>query len=109
MTAALETRTGTPRLSVSDVSKTYPGTQALAGVSVEVLPGEIHGIAGQNGAGKSTLVRILSGIEEPDGGIVCIDGAPPPPAPPRAPPRAQIFPVHQEPGLVRSLSVAENI
>ncbi|MCW2510252.1 MAG: D-ribose transport system ATP-binding protein, partial [Modestobacter sp.] len=76
MTAVLDTPTVVPRLAVTGVSKAYPGTQALSGVDLEVLPGEIHGIAGQNGAGKSTLVRILSGIEQPDGGTVQIDGTP---------------------------------
>jgi ribose transport system ATP-binding protein len=109
MTAAIGSRTDVARLAVSDVSKSYPGTQALSEISLHVLPGEIHGIAGQNGAGKSTLVRILSGIEQPDGGTVEIDGATVQLGSAQAAHRAQIFTVHQELSLVPGLSVAENI
>jgi ribose transport system ATP-binding protein len=109
MTAVLDTPTVVPRLAVTGVSKAYPGTQALSGVDLEVLPGEIHGIAGQNGAGKSTLVRILSGIEQPDGGTVQIDGTPVQLSTPQSAHREQIFTVHQELSLVPHLTVAENI
>lgn len=49
-------------LKISDVSKYFPGTQALDRVNLEVYEGEIHGICGENGAGKSTLMKILSGV-----------------------------------------------
>ncbi|MEV7634403.1 sugar ABC transporter ATP-binding protein [Microbacterium sp. NPDC089318] len=98
-----------PLIAVSGVSKAYPGTQALAGIDLEVMPGEIHGIAGQNGAGKSTLVRILSGVEKPDSGEVLINGNAVTLDTPQAAQRAQIMTVHQELSLVPHLSVAENI
>src|SRR3954467_13720680 len=98
-----------PRLEVSGVSKAYPGTQALSGIDLEIMPGEILGIAGQNGAGKSTLVRILSGIEQPDQGTVAVDGTPLQLGSPQDAQRARIFTVHQELSLMPNLSVAENI
>jgi ABC-2 type transport system ATP-binding protein len=51
-----------------DLSKRYGGTVALAGVDIEVQPGELVGLLGPNGAGKSTLVKIACGLVRPSGG-----------------------------------------
>jgi ABC-type uncharacterized transport system ATPase subunit len=56
------------------IEKSFPGTKALDDVSVEFLPGEIHGILGENGAGKTTLMRVLAGLLRPDAGEVLIRG-----------------------------------
>ncbi|SDP43152.1 monosaccharide ABC transporter ATP-binding protein, CUT2 family [Arthrobacter sp. ok909] len=108
MTAPAETALR-PLIAVAGVSKAYPGTQALSNIDLHIMPGEIHGIAGQNGAGKSTLVRILSGVEKPDSGTVLLDGAPVSFDNPHAAQRARIMTVHQELSLMPHLSVAENI
>jgi len=63
-------------LEVKGLSKSYPGVQALKAVSLELRPGEIHGIIGENGAGKSTLMKILSGRIAPDSGMILLDGDP---------------------------------
>ena len=61
-------------LRMTDISKSYPGVQALADANFEVRRGEIHGLVGKNGAGKSTLMGVLMGISEPDSGAIEIDG-----------------------------------
>jgi ABC-2 type transport system ATP-binding protein len=58
----------------SDVVKSYAGTRALDGVSLEVAAGEVVCIVGPNGAGKTTLLEILEGLRKPDSGTVSIFG-----------------------------------
>jgi len=57
-----------PLLRAESIQKRFGGIRALKGVSLELFPGEILGIAGDNGAGKSTLIKILSGVFPPDEG-----------------------------------------
>lgn len=61
-------------ISAVDVCKAFGGSRALAGVSVNLLPGEVHGIAGENGSGKSTLLACLSGAATPDEGRLLVAG-----------------------------------
>jgi len=63
-----------PLLSVREVSKSFGGTRAVQGVSVDVHEGEILGLIGPNGAGKTTLFEMLSGFTRPDTGRVLYDG-----------------------------------
>jgi ribose transport system ATP-binding protein len=61
-------------LEIRQISKAFPGVQALSEVSIEFRPGEIHALVGENGAGKSTLIKIMCGIYAPDEGEVRLDG-----------------------------------
>jgi len=54
--------------------KSYPGTQALKGVTLELYAGQVVGLAGHNGAGKSTLTKVLAGLEQPDAGHIALRG-----------------------------------
>jgi ABC-type sugar transport system ATPase subunit len=65
-----------PICSVRGIAKSFDGTQALAGVDLDIYPGEVHAIVGVNGAGKSTLMNILAGAVRPDDGEVLLRGAP---------------------------------
>ncbi|WP_324909326.1 sugar ABC transporter ATP-binding protein [Baekduia sp.] len=98
-----------PRLSLRGVSKSFPGVRALADVSLELAPGEIHALVGENGAGKSTLMKIIAGVESPDEGAIALDGRPLEALDERAAVAAGIGMVHQERSLVPTLSVAENV
>ena len=57
-------------LQLVDISKRFPGNQALSSVSVTFHENEIHGIVGKNGAGKSTLMNIVMGIIDADEGEI---------------------------------------
>ena len=65
---------GQPVLRTMGLSRGYPGVQALSEVDFDLLPGEVHCLVGENGAGKSTLMRLLSGAEQPESGMIEIDG-----------------------------------
>ncbi len=99
------------RLAVWELSKTFGSARVLADVELSVLPGEVHGLAGQNGSGKSTLIKIVTGLYTPDPGARFeVDGHPI-----RLPVRwptvhaAGISVVYQDLGLLDQLTVAENI
>ena len=61
-------------IQMSHISKTFPGVVALNDVQFTLQKGEIHALLGENGAGKSTLIKVLTGVEERDGGTVLLDG-----------------------------------
>ncbi|MBB4703823.1 ATP-binding cassette domain-containing protein [Sphaerisporangium siamense] len=100
-----------PRLELAGLSKSFGTVRALREVGLTVGPGEIHGLVGQNGSGKSTLIKILAGYHPPDrGGRILVDGRDlATPIRPRDLRAAGIAIVHQDFGLVREKSVAENI
>lgn len=98
-----------PVLQVRDVVKTYGGVHALKGVSLELLPGEVHCLAGENGSGKSTLIKIISGVEKPDSGTVAIDGEIHRHLTPNGAIRSGIQVIYQDFSLFPNLSAAENI
>ncbi|MQA81373.1 MAG: ATP-binding cassette domain-containing protein [Streptosporangiales bacterium] len=101
--------TAEPLLSVSGLTKRYPGVTALDAVDLEVRAGEVHALVGENGAGKSTLARCLAGVDQPDGGTMTFAGRPHAPAGTADALRAGIQVVYQELALLPYLSVAENL
>jgi rhamnose transport system ATP-binding protein len=98
-----------PALRVEGLTKTFPGTQALADLSFDVLRGEIHAVVGENGAGKTTLLMILSGVHAPDAGRVLVGDQEVDFSRPSDAIAAGIGTVFQELSLVEGLSVAENV
>src|SRR5258708_23954586 len=67
-------RSGSPLLSVRNVSVRFGGIVALDGVTFDVFPGQIAGLIGPNGAGKTTLFNCLSRLYTPNGGDVLFEG-----------------------------------
>ena len=99
----------TPKLSVTGICKTYPGTIALENVDLDFYGGEVHAILGKNGAGKSTLVRIISGAVMQDAGDITLDGQAVSITNPREALNKGIVSVYQELSLIPGLTIAENI
>jgi len=108
-TKAAEATSAPPPVALAGVSKRFAATQALADVSLDLLPGEIHALVGENGAGKSTVVKLLAGIYQPDSGTVVLDGRPVLLHGPAHARSLGIAVVHQEPRLFPDLTVAENV
>ncbi len=96
-------------LEFNNISKGYPGVQALSNVSFDVEKGAIHGLMGENGAGKSTLIRILSGDQAADQGSILIGGEEQKYGSTRDAFHAGVIVIHQELQLVPELTVAENL
>ncbi|WP_155057473.1 sugar ABC transporter ATP-binding protein [Streptomyces blattellae] len=98
-----------PLLSMSGITKSFPGVRALDGVDLDVQAGEVHCLLGQNGAGKSTLIKVLAGAHQPDTGTIHWRGEPVTLRSPIAAMRLGIATIYQELDLVEHLSVAENV
>jgi len=96
-------------LEMRNISKAFPGVQALKDVTFKVRRGEVHALVGENGAGKSTLMKILSGAHPRDAGEVLIDGEQVEIADPITAQHLGVSMIYQELNLVPSISVAENI
>lgn len=65
-----ETDGAIQQIELVEVTKQFPGVDALKGVSLTLRAGEVVGLVGENGAGKSTLIKILSGVFPPSSGYI---------------------------------------
>ncbi|MCC7058626.1 MAG: ATP-binding cassette domain-containing protein, partial [Burkholderiaceae bacterium] len=83
-------------LRLDGVRKNFGGLRVTDGVTLDILPGEIHALIGPNGAGKTTLINQVSGLLSPDGGRIVFAGRDITLAPPHL--RARL-------GLARSFQV----
>lgn len=92
-----------PLLEISNLSKTFPGMRALDNLSLTVHSGEVVGLIGHNGSGKSTAVKILAGVYEADPGSTVGLGRLPDGS------HAELHFIHQDLGLVNTLSTVENL
>jgi ribose transport system ATP-binding protein len=105
----MTTNTATAAIILRDVSKGFPGVQALQNVSFAVEPGQVHALLGENGAGKSTLLKILSGIYRADTGEILVQGKPVDLRSPKSARLAGISLIHQELQQIPELDVAQNM
>jgi len=96
-------------LEIKNISKAYPGVQALDDVSIRFREGEVHAIVGENGAGKSTLIKMISGADTPDIGEILYEGRSYEKLTPHKAKSLGIETIYQEFNLIPALSVAENL
>ncbi|MEP5730408.1 MAG: sugar ABC transporter ATP-binding protein [Sulfitobacter sp.] len=96
-------------ISMQGIDKRFPGVHALKDIHFDLRAGEVHALMGENGAGKSTLMKVLSGVYQPDGGTVSLDGMPVSFSGPKAAQDAGICIIHQELALMNDLTAAQNI
>lgn len=98
-----------PVLTLSGITKTFPGVRALHNVALELYAGQVTALIGENGAGKSTLVKVMTGIYQPDAGEITVAGKPVSLPTAHAAFEAGVTAIHQETVLFDELTVAENI
>jgi len=96
-------------VELKNVTKYFPGVIALNNMSIQIKPGEIHGLIGENGAGKSTLIKALTGVYQPEEGEIYIDGKKRSFQTPNDARKAGIACVYQELNIVKLLSITDNI
>lgn len=116
MTARVETAaassgdaTAEAVLRAEGIVKRFGATTALDGANFEIGRGEVVGLVGANGAGKSSLVKVLSGALQPDDGEIRIGEEARHGLTPRLAQRLGIATIYQEPSLVPTLGLAENV
>jgi ribose transport system ATP-binding protein len=102
---------GLPLVRARNVSKSFGGVRVLNAIDLDIRPGEIHGLLGENGSGKSTFIKVLAGFHEPEpGSALWINGEEVPlPLPPGAFRDYGLSFVHQDLGLIPTLTVLENL
>ncbi len=96
-------------LKLAGISKSFPGVRALSNITFDVRAAEVHALLGENGAGKSTLIKIMSGVYQPDEGVMTLDGGTIAFNSPQEAQDRGIATIYQELLLFPELTVAENI
>jgi rhamnose transport system ATP-binding protein len=96
-------------LTLTGLSKSFPGVRALHDVAFSLSAGEVTALIGENGAGKSTVVKLLTGIYQADAGSIAVDGVVQKFSNPADSWKAGITAIHQETAMFDELTVAENI
>lgn len=92
-----------------DARKSYGAVEAIRHADLSVISGEVHAICGDNGAGKSTLIKMISGVETPDGGSIAVRGKQVAFATPHDALEAGIATIHQDLGLAPRMMIYQNI
>ncbi|MFH1763567.1 MAG: sugar ABC transporter ATP-binding protein [Gemmatimonadota bacterium] len=92
-----------------DIRKSFGAVEVLHGVDFDVLPGEVHVLAGENGAGKSTLIKILSGVYSDFSGDLQVQGTSQRFRHPSQAAHAGVTTIHQELSLVPTMSISDNL
>jgi simple sugar transport system ATP-binding protein len=98
-----------PIIECRGLHKWYSGVHALKGINLSVAAGESVGLVGDNGAGKSTLIKILSGVHQPDGGDILIEGRKVDIRTPKQAMNLGIETIYQYNSMVPTMSIARNL
>ncbi|WP_432824944.1 sugar ABC transporter ATP-binding protein [Dactylosporangium sp. CA-092794] len=88
-------------MSIEGLTKSFGATRALDDVSLTIHPGEVLAVVGHNGSGKSTLVKLMAGFHTADHGTIDLHSGPGRPT--------ELRFIHQDLGLVETLSTRENL
>jgi simple sugar transport system ATP-binding protein len=98
-----------PLLAIQGLTKSFGPIEVLRGVDLTLHAGEVLAVVGDNGAGKSTLIKHISGVYQPDGGEIRLNGKPIRIETPAEGRRLGVETVYQDLALADELSVGANI
>jgi branched-chain amino acid transport system ATP-binding protein len=96
-------------LNIANVNKRFGGLQALTGVGIKIMKGQIYGLIGPNGAGKTTFFNVITGLYQPDSGTFELAGKPYSPSAPHEVAKAGIARTFQNIRLFGDMTVLENV
>ncbi len=96
-------------IDLRNIRKEFSGVVALDDISLTIRPGEIHCLAGENGSGKSTVIKVISGVYQPDGGAISINGKSFSKLSPITAIAEGVQVIYQDFSLFGNLTVAENL
>ncbi|MDF9841744.1 MULTISPECIES: sugar ABC transporter ATP-binding protein [unclassified Paenibacillus] len=105
----METADDQVLISLSGITKRFPGVLALENVSLDVRKGEVLALVGENGAGKSTLIKILSGLYQKDSGEITVKGQSVEINSTKDAQSLGISTIFQEPSLAPHLNAVQNV
>jgi branched-chain amino acid transport system permease protein len=100
---------GSAGITLKDVVLSFGGVRAIDGLSMDIAPGQVHGLIGPNGSGKTTTLNVISGYYVPEGGTMALNGAPLPPGKPLARAPRGIARTYQTPRIIGEASVLQNV
>ncbi|MEM9047471.1 MAG: ATP-binding cassette domain-containing protein [Pseudomonadota bacterium] len=100
--------THAPIIEMKGIEKHFGSVIALAGVSVDIYPGECHCLLGDNGAGKSTFIKTMAGVHKPTRGEILFEGRRMDFADPRDAIAAGIATVYQDLAMIPLMGVSRN-
>lgn len=109
MPEAMSRPRDTPLVEMINIHKRFGGVHAVEGVSIDLCPGEVHGLLGHNGAGKTVLMKILSGAHQADHGEIRIQGDPVTINTPRDAQRLGVETIYQTLALADNLDAPANL
>jgi D-xylose transport system ATP-binding protein len=98
-----------PIVEMRNIQVAFGGVRAVAGVTIDLHPGEVVGVVGGNGAGKTTLMRTLSGARPPDAGQILVNGQPVTIGNPREAKALGIETIYQTLALADNLDAPANV
>ena len=98
-----------PIVEMRSIQVAFGGVRAVAGVTIDLYPGEVVGVVGGNGAGKTTLMRTLSGARPPDAGQILVNGQPATIGNPRDAKALGIETIYQTLALADNLDAPANV
>jgi D-xylose transport system permease protein len=100
---------GTPLIELRGVKKSFGAVQAVNGVDLKVMEGEVTALVGDNGAGKSSLIKTIAGLWEQDAGEILWEGKPVRLRSPKDSEALGITTIYQDLALCDNLDIVQNM
>jgi branched-chain amino acid transport system permease protein len=109
LASLLSPPSGSVGIALKDVVLGFGGVRAIDGLTMDIAPGQVHGLIGPNGSGKTTTLNVISGYYVPESGTMALNGTPLAPGKPLARAPRGIARTYQTPRIIGEASVLQNV